>query len=433
MVPMVPIFCLFSITIHNMFSIITSAGNINLLPATNRTNINGLSLSEAVTFTKGATFVGSISIQSPAFFGSAISIASTIHSSSISISNTIYSPAISVANTIHTSVISIANTVHASTISVQSGIYMAGTLSCGNAAEFNNDVTVNGNLITAGVLNVNGLSTIGHTVITALTADDEIDLTSGSSISSFVLLELGADSLCHGMTGINTEDTSIVLYNNSDFLVQLLHNSTLATAEEHRFFFPKSVDYELPPYTAATFVYKTVSTHTNPRWCMVSTSIDVYSQLKHLRSNVLTVSDSTWYAQAGSGASTTYTLTLPNDSTTNASGEMSSPQLAYGIYNITNTSIQSVSELKTSTGQYNDGDIVVLINNKSSGTITLVNNASTLTSGAKKILTGTQSSLTLANQASIILCYIASSNAWSIVGGSGSGSGGVTKLSLIHI
>lgn len=83
---------------------------------------------------------------------------------------------------------------------------------------------------------------------------------------------------------------------------------------------------------------------------------------------------------------------------------------------LTNASLLSIANIDN----VHDGKIII-ITNKTGNSVVIKNDSGGTAS--KRILTGTGSNLTLADDASLLLSYCATGNHWQVIGGSGSGGG----------
>jgi hypothetical protein len=104
----------------------------------------------------------------------------------------------------------------------------------------------------------------------------------------------------------------------------------------------------------------------------------------------------------------------------NSSATGSNAVVAVGtkvIRRLTSASLVSVSNIQA---DFSGAEFLILTN-VTGATITIVNNSSG--TAAERIITGTGSNITLANDASIIVIYDGTTSRWRIIGGSGGGAG----------
>ena len=109
--------------------------------------------------------------------------------------------------------------------------------------------------------------------------------------------------------------------------------------------------------------------------------------------------------------------TSSNDSTTTGSAA-TAQAFTTGIIRLTNASLVSLSGIPAgSSGQF------VIIENKTGNQI-IINNEETTATANNRIQTGTNSNISMPNNATFMFTYDTTSSRWQLSGGSGSGSGG---------
>lgn len=124
---------------------------------------------------------------------------------------------------------------------------------------------------------------------------------------------------------------------------------------------------------------------------------------------------------------TTNAFTLPNtkhfvanastdSSTTGADASLGA--FTAGLVRLTNASLSSLANIPAGA----DGQILIAVN-RTGGTVTVKDSADAVGTAANRILTGTGTSATMANNASFFFVYDSTTARWQLVGGTGSGSG----------
>ena len=113
-----------------------------------------------------------------------------------------------------------------------------------------------------------------------------------------------------------------------------------------------------------------------------------------------------------------------NDSTsTGSSTTLAVPTT--GVVNLTNASLASISGITAgSNGQ------LLLLENDTGSTVNILN-GDTGATAANRIYTGTQATVSLSNQATLVFCYNSTNSRWMLVAGSGGSNSGTTGSTVL--